>query len=175
VTDATGPPLVVLMGVAGSGKSTVGPGLAAVLGVDFIDGDDVHSDAARAKMATGRALTDPERAPWLDRIHEILAAHKGQGVVVACSALRHSYRQRLLGGLAGVVFVALVAPPAELEHRLESRPTHFAGPELLASQLDSFELSPDIAVVDSTQPVEAVTNAAVQAVAAAREHTQPPG
>ncbi len=151
------------MGVAGSGKSTVGPRLAAALGVRFVDGDDVHTDAAKAQMAAGDGLTDAQRAPWLDRLHEILATHSGVGVVVAASALKRSYRTRLRGELP-VVFVALVAPPAQLEARLEARPDHFAGPELLASQLGTLELGDDINVVDSTQPVDAVAAAALRVV-----------
>jgi carbohydrate kinase (thermoresistant glucokinase family) len=157
-------PLVVLMGVAGSGKSTVGPRLADALGVEFVDGDDVHSDAAKAQMAAGEPLTDDQREPWLDRLHQILAAHVGDGAVLACSALKSSYRQHLVGELEHVVFIALVAPPEQLAARLEARPDHFAGPELLVSQLDALELDDGIAVVDSTQSVGAVTAAARRVV-----------
>ncbi len=157
-------PLVVLMGVAGSGKSTVGPRLAHALGVEFIDGDDVHSDAAKIQMTAGDPLTDAQRVPWLDRLHEILAAHAGTGVVIAASALKRAHRRRIGGDLAGVTFVALVAPTQDLEARLEARPDHFAGPELLESQLDALELGDDIRVVDSTQPVEAVAAAALRIV-----------
>jgi carbohydrate kinase (thermoresistant glucokinase family) len=156
--------LVVLMGVAGSGKSTVGPWLAAQLGVDFVDGDDVHTDAAKAQMAAGRPLDDPQRLPWLDQLHAILAEHAELGIVVACSALKASYRTILAGSLPDVLFVALVAPPAELEARLEARPDHFAGSALLDSQLDTLELDDDVVVIDGTQPVDAVTAAAVVAV-----------
>ncbi len=157
-------PLVVLMGVAGCGKSTVGPRLADALGVPFVDGDDVHTAAAKAQMAAGEPLDDTARGPWLDRLHEILVDHAGGGVVLACSALKDSYRRRLVGDLAGVRFVALVAPPAVLEARLRERPGHFAGPELLPSQLEHLELGPDVVVVDSTQPLDAVTRAAVATV-----------
>ena len=160
----TSHPLVVLMGVAGSGKSTVGPRLAAVLGVPFVDGDDVHSDAAKAQMATGRPLDDSARGPWLDRLHQILTDHVETGIVVACSALKGDYRQRLTGELADVRYVALVAPAAVLEARLAARPDHFAGPDLLPSQLEHLELSPDVVIVDSTQPIAAVTEAARTAV-----------
>ncbi len=154
------------MGVAGSGKSTIGPRLARQLGVVFVDGDDVHTDAAKARMAAGHPLDDAARGPWLDRLHEILAAHTGRGVVLACSALKASYRRRLASGLAGVVFLALVAPRTVLEARLESRPGHFAGPVLLPSQLEDLELGDDVVRIDSTGPVASVTAAAVSAVRA---------
>jgi gluconokinase len=154
------------MGVAGSGKSTIGPRLARTLGVPFVDGDDAHTEAARAQMAAGRPLDDAERGPWLDRLHEILVAHTDEGLVLACSALKVSYRQRLAGDLLGVRFLALVAPPGVLERRLESRPAHFAGPALLPSQLDTLELGDDVIEIDATRSVTAVTAEAADAVRA---------
>lgn len=161
-------PLVVLMGVAGCGKSTVGPRVAVRLGVPFVDGDDVHSEAAKSRMAAGVPLDDEERGPWLDRLHTILAEHADSGIVLASSALKAGYRKRLTGGRDDVRFVALVAPPAVLAARLATRPDHFAGPELLASQLDSLELGPDVTVVDSTAALDAVTEAVTTAISDAR-------
>jgi gluconokinase len=161
-------PLVVVMGVAGCGKSTVGPLLADELHVPFVDGDDVHTVAAKTQMAAGIPLDDAARGPWLDRLHEILVEHVDSGVVLACSALKDSYRQRLSGTLATVRFIALVAPPQVLAARLRSRPDHFAGPELLPSQLDNLELGPDVTVIDSAAPLGAVTTAALAAVRAPR-------
>lgn len=154
------------MGVAGSGKSTIGPPLAAALGVHFVDGDDVHTDAAKEQMAAGVPLTDAERAPWLDRLHAVLAnrAAEHEGVVIACSALTPDYRARLRGDLDDVIFLTLVAPPTVLETRLETRPHHFAGASLLPSQLDTLELGDGIVLIDGTQPVGTVTAAAAQAV-----------
>ena len=157
-------PLVVLMGVAGCGKSTVGPRLADALGVPFVDGDDVHTAAAKAQMAAGRPLDDATRGPWLDRLHQILVEHAEVGIVLACSALKDSYRRRLVGDLAGVRFIALVAPPAVLERRLRERPEHFAGPELLPSQLEHLELGPDVVVIDATRAIDTVTDEAAAAV-----------
>lgn len=144
------------MGVAGSGKSTVGPGLADALGVGFVDGDDVHTDAAKARMAAGHPLDDATRGPWLDRLHEIVASHAHQGLVLACSALKDSYRGHLARGLPSVAFVALVAPPDVLEARIETRVGHFAGPDLLPSQLDALELSDDLIVIEAIHPVDTV-------------------
>ena len=88
---------VVMMGVSGAGKTTVGRRLAEALGAEFIDGDDLHTDGARAKMRSGFALTDEDRWPWLDRVGGVLAAGLAtrRGAVVACSALRRAYRDRL--------------------------------------------------------------------------------
>ncbi|HEY3723217.1 MAG TPA: gluconokinase [Acidimicrobiia bacterium] len=156
-------PLVVLMGVAGCGKSTVGPRVAARLGVPFVDGDDVHSETARSRMAAGVPLDDAERGPWLDRLHTILVDHAASGIVLACSALKAGYRKQLAGGRHDIRFVALVAPPAVLAARLAARTDHFAGPELLPSQLESLELGPDVTVVDSAGPLDAVTEAVTTA------------
>jgi carbohydrate kinase (thermoresistant glucokinase family) len=158
------PPLVVLMGVAGSGKSTVGPRLARELGLPFVDADDMHSDAAKAEMAAGRPLDDAARRPWLDRLHAVLVEHRAGGLVLACSALKDSYREQLAAGVPGVAFVALVAPPQVLEARLAQRPDHFAGPTLLPSQLLDLELGGDTIPIDCTQPIEAVTTAVASAI-----------
>ncbi len=152
------------MGVSGSGKSTVGPLVAAQLGVPFEDGDDFHSPEAVARMAAGQPLDDEMRRPWLARLHEELVAHAATGIVLACSALRHAYREQLTAGLAGVVFVALVAPPDVLRHRLETRVGHYAGPALLDSQLATLELDDDMLTVDATGPVDETVAAVVRAV-----------
>ena len=159
-------PLVVLMGVAGSGKSTVGPRLARTFGLPFVDADDVHTDAAKARMAAGQPLDDADRHPWLDRLHEVLVEHRERGIVLACSALKDELPRAPRRRPPGVVFVALVAPPAVLEARLEARLGHFAGASLLASQLHDLELGDDIIRIDGTQPVAVVTDAAVRAIRA---------
>jgi len=159
-------PLVVLMGVADSGKSTVGPRLAQALDVPFLDADDFHTPEAKAQMAAGRPLDDTARGPWLDRLHTLMAEHREGGLVLACSALKADYRSRIAGDLSDVAFVALVAPAEVIEARLETRPAHFAGAALLPSQLDDLELGPEIVRIESSQPVDAVTDAAVRAVRA---------
>jgi gluconokinase len=158
------PPLVVLMGVAGSGKSTVGPLLATRLGVPFADADDEHTASAVARMAAGLPLDDAMRSPWLDRLHALLAAHAGEGLVLAASALKPSYRARLAGGTLAPVFVALVAPPEVLRERLEHRTGHYAGPDLLPSQLAALDLSGDVVPVDASRPVDDVVRDALRAV-----------
>jgi carbohydrate kinase (thermoresistant glucokinase family) len=157
-------PLVVLMGVAGSGKSTVGPRLAARLGVGFADADDVHTGAAKAHMAAGHPLGDAEREPWLDRLHAILVAHTADGLVLACSALKPAYRARLAGETLSPIFVTLAVPRDELARRLAARTGHYAGPALLPSQLADLQLDDAVAVVDGTRPVDEVVDAAATAV-----------
>jgi gluconokinase len=152
------------MGVAGSGKSTVGPIVAATLGVPFLDADDLHDDASVARMRRGEPLDDATRGPWLDRVHTTLADHRATGAVVACSALTPEYRSRLAVGL-DVRFVLLDVPVAELERRLRDRHDHFAGPALLPSQLATLDPGSDVRAVDGDRP-PAVVAAAV--VAAAR-------
>ena len=157
-------PLVVVMGVSGSGKSTVGRRLAAELDVPFVDGDDEHTPEAKARMAQGIPLDDEWRAPWLDRLDAILRAHEDGGLVLACSALKRAYRRRLIRGVRRIAFVALVAPREVLAARLADRHGHFAGPALLDSQLATLELGDDVVTVDATGPVETIAATAALAV-----------
>ena len=159
-----GAPLVVLMGVAGSGKSTVGPLVADALGVAFEDGDDHHSSTAVAKMRAGVPLDDADRADWLERLHCVLAEHANSGIVLACSALKVSYRRVLDRALPRVAFVVLLASGSTLESRLGARQGHFAGPELLVSQLATIELGPDTVTVDAEVSPERAAQAVVSAV-----------
>jgi gluconokinase len=132
---------VVLLGVSGSGKTAVGSALAHRLGWSFVDGDDFHSAANRAKMAAGTALTDADRQDWLNAIGEIMAraCAEGRNQVVACSALKRSYRDILRGYDPDAMFVYLKVPRAVLETRLEGRQGHFFPPSLLADQLNTLE------------------------------------
>lgn len=140
-TDAS--PRVVVMGVSAAGKSSVGIALAALLGVPFADADDLHPPANVAKMASGVPLDDADRAPWLDLVGRALA-DAPTGLVVACSALRRSYRDRLRAAAPGVVFVHLHGAPDLLAARAAARAGHFMPPALLESQLATLEpLAPD--------------------------------
>ena len=139
---------IVVMGVAAAGKSTVGRALAEQLGAAFVDADDLHSDANRAKMTAGVPLDDDDRAPWLDAVGAVLAGRgrldDGRGphaasVVVACSALRRRYRDRLRSLAPTTLFVHLDAAPEVLRSRAGSRIGHFMPPELLDSQLATLE------------------------------------
>jgi gluconokinase len=137
-----GDPVLVVMGPAGSGKSTLGAALAAELDVPFLEGDALHAPESVAKMRAGDPLDDADRAPWLARIRAWIVARleAGEGGVVACSALRHSYRDVLVGGHPDVVrLVVLEATPALLAARLAGRTGHFLPPSLLDSQVATFE------------------------------------
>jgi gluconokinase len=127
---------VVVMGVSGTGKSTVGAALAAELRVPFVEGDDLHPEANRAKMASGIPLTDDDRAPWLDAV---AASLSGEPVVVACSALKRRYRDRLRVAAPDLVVVFLHGTPELLAARMEGREGHFMPTSLLRSQLDTLE------------------------------------
>jgi gluconokinase len=129
---------IVVMGVSGAGKTTVGRMLARAMGAEFIDGDDLHSEAARAKMAAGGALTDEDRWPWLDRVGAALA--RGERTIVACSALRRAYRDRLRAAAGpGLRFVYLNADPETMRARVAGRRGHYMPASLVDSQFASLE------------------------------------
>lgn len=130
---------VIVMGVSGSGKTTIGEQLAAELGLGFIDGDALHPAANVAKMAAGTPLNDDDRRPWLARIGQTLADAPGAGMVIACSALKQSYRQTILAASAGTLFVHLDGSEETLTARMNERSGHFMPPGLLASQLATLE------------------------------------
>jgi gluconokinase len=132
---------IVVMGVSGSGKTTVGLALAARLGLPYADGDAFHSAANVAKMHSGIPLDDADRAPWLDAVGAWLAAHDG---VMSCSALRRAYRDHLRAFAPGAFFVQLNVDHARLQARLDAREGHFMPSSLLRSQLATLEpLAPD--------------------------------
>jgi gluconokinase len=134
--------IVVIAGVAGSGKTTIGEQLASRLGWVFADGDSFHPAANVAKMRAGIPLTDADRKPWLAAItawmDDIIAS--GQSAVVACSALKRSYREELLGGRDQAVMVFLEVSREQDETRVSGRQGHFFAQPLLASQFAALEL-----------------------------------
>ena len=153
--------IVVVMGVSGAGKTTIGRLLAAQLGVPFIEGDDYHPAANVAKMASGVALEDEDRWPWLARLNEILKEEKG--AVLACSALKDSYRKRLLQGVRGARIVHLRGDKALIASRLAERRHRYMPASLLDSQLAALE-PPEAAVAVE---VAAAPDACVEAIVAA--------
>jgi len=141
------------MGAAGAGKTTIGESLAAALGVSFFDADDFHTPEAVAKMGSGKPLDDADRGPWLARLNARLQeqASRGEGAVLACSALKATYRQILGRNLPELRFVYLSADPELLRQRLARRRGHYMKVEMLESQLASLEPpGPDAVTVDAT-------------------------
>lgn len=166
-SGAAGSPLVVVMGVSGSGKTTVGVALAARLGVRFVDGDDLHPPSNVAKMAAGHPLTDADRAPWLVRVAAALTAAAPTGLVVACSALKRSYRDVIVRAEPRTIFLHLTADRAVLAERLADRHGHFMPAALLDSQLATLEpLAADErgAVIDVAPSPDLVADTAFAAV-----------
>jgi gluconokinase len=156
---------IIIMGVSGCGKSSVGEGLALRLGIPFRDGDDLHPPANVAKMRAGVPLTDDDRWPWLDRVAKVLAMDAP--VVVGCSALRCAYRDRLRAQAGGPVrFIHLTGSREVIATRMAARSGHYMPPSLLDSQFAALE-SPgrdEALSIDIDQPLDAIIAAAAEGV-----------
>jgi gluconokinase len=146
--------VIVIMGPAGAGKTTIGRALAVELGWRFVDGDEAHPPRNIEKMHAGIPLTDADREPWLATLHTIAtqAIDRSEPTVIACSALKERYRQLLRGSLVPVGFVYLRTTEAVLQRRLAERASHFFNPALLATQLAALEEPADALLVDGTWP-----------------------
>lgn len=163
-TPARAGSLIVVMGVSGSGKSTVGAALAQRLRVPFADADDFHPPANIAKMTAGQALDDEDRGPWLESTGEWLAAHAASGGVMSCSALKRRYRDQLAGH-ADVEFVHLAGSRAVIQRRQASRPGHFMPASLLDSQfaiLEDLEDDERGFTVDVDQSIDSIVDTIVR-------------
>jgi gluconokinase len=164
-------PLIVVMGVAGSGKTTIASGLAEHLGVPFVEGDSLHPAANVKKMASGTPLTDEDRWPWLKAIGERMEVERmtGHGVVVSCSALKRSYRDCLRKEVHGKVHFILLDGSRELiSERMKKRKGHFMPPALLDSQFATLERpTPDehAVILDISHTVPNLLAEAAQSVA----------
>lgn len=163
------PPIaIVVMGVSGCGKSSIGAELAKTLGMSFIEGDVLHPQANVDKMAAGTPLTDEDRWPWLTIIGETMAnaLAKGEGIVVSCSALKAIYRDHLRRATGGrLAFVYLEGSHALLSARMGARTGHFMPPALLESQLATLEVptgEPGVVTVSIDQPIAAIVNDALK-------------
>jgi gluconokinase len=150
--------IVVLMGVTGSGKTTVGKMLAKNLGWKFYDADDYHPVANIEKMHRGIPLTDEDRKPWLQTLGRLIddARDRGENIVLACSALRHAYQEYLRHHLDVVHYVCLCGPEEVIRKRLEARAGHFMNPTLLPSQFDILEPPQDAIRVDVRETPEEI-------------------
>ncbi|MEU2587141.1 gluconokinase [Streptomyces avermitilis] len=170
------PHVVVVMGVAGTGKTTIGPLLAARLGVPYAEGDDFHPPANIAKMSAGVALDDADRMPWLDAIGAWAHDRAGLGGVVSSSALKRSYRDRLRAAAPGVVFVHLTGDRQLIEDRMSHRQGHFMPTALLDSQFATLQpLAADEAgvAVDVAGGPGEISERAVTALRALEPAAQP--
>jgi gluconokinase len=141
-TLISSPQAIIVMGVSGSGKSTLGAALASGIGCPFLEGDAFHDPDSVAKMRNGQPLADSDRWPWLDRLGDAARTAMASGglVVVACSALKRSYRERLATAIgAPVSFILLDAEEEVLSRRVGNRPNHYMPKSLLVSQLATLE------------------------------------
>ncbi len=155
------PAILVVCGVSGSGKTTIGKAVAETQGWAFADADDFHPEANVEKMRSGTPLTDEDRWPWLDALRLWIDQHlKAQsGAVLACSALKEVYRQRLSLADDRVHFVFLTGSEALLAERLSKRANHYMPPSLLRSQLDTLEIPVNAWQIDISLPKETVVGA----------------
>jgi gluconokinase len=176
-SGAAGRIAVVVMGVSGCGKSTVAAGIAAALGLAYIDGDDLHSPRSVEKMRGGIALDDEDRWPWLDRVGQHLSDAQAApaGLTLACSALRRAYRDRIRRAAPGVRFVHLEGTRELLRERMAARTDHYMPEALLDSQLQTLERpgddEPDVITLNIESAVELLVSRAVNALR--RSATEP--
>ncbi len=153
------------MGVSGAGKTTLGQALSEALDWPFFDGDAFHPPANVDKMARGVPLTDTDREPWLRALHEQISTciDRGEHAIVACSALKHAYRTRLIGELHDVHIVYLQGSLALIQQRLTERREHFMPADLLASQFETLEEPDNTFTLDIARPPEALVRCLRQA------------
>ena len=148
--------IIILMGVAGCGKTSVGKALSKETGIPFYDGDDFHSEANKKKMKGGKPLTDTDRKPWLKDLADFMMAH-GE-MILACSALKRSYR-RILRVSPEIHFIYLKGDYTLFRQRLQERQDHFFNPILLDSQFADLEEPRHAFIIDATLPVTAIVEA----------------
>ena len=159
---------LIVMGVSGCGKSTMAAALSERLGLDMVDGDDLHLPESVAKMRAGVALQDDDRWPWLDRIGDYLSQPHAQGRVVACSALKRVYRDRIREQAGDVCFVFLDGDFDLIQKRMHQRVGHYMQPGLLDSQFRTLEKpqadEPDVIRLPITKPVQDMVEQALNAL-----------
>ena len=164
----TQPLRLIVMGVSGCGKSTMAAALSERLDLDMVDGDDLHLPESVAKMRAGVALQDDDRWPWLDRIGDYLSQPHAQGRVVACSALKRVYRDRIREQAGDVCFVFLDGDFDLIQKRMHQRVGHYMQPGLLDSQFRTLEKpqadEPDVIRLPITEPVQDMVEQALNAL-----------
>lgn len=154
----TGTRFIIVMGVSGSGKTSVGKSLAGYLGWDFYDADDFHPPENVAKMANGIPLNDSDRAPWLAALHDLISSSlkADRPGVLACSALKERYRQQLIDGNSDVQLVYLKGSYDLIWSRMSARRDHYMKPQMLQSQFDALEEPNNALTVDISMPVDEI-------------------
>lgn len=161
---------IIVMGVSGSGKTTVGEAVARQIHAKFIDGDDLHPRANIQKMGSGHPLNDEDRMPWLERLSDAAYSlnHKNETGIIVCSALKRRYRDRLRDGNPGMVFLYLKGSFDVIMERLKARSGHFMPTDLLKSQFDALEEpgsdEPDVLCVDIDADIDNVVQRCVLAL-----------
>ena len=162
------PSVIIIMGVSGSGKSTIGAMLAQSLGWQFFDGDTFHPPANIEKMKHGIPLNDQDRAPWLQRLHDELQQQMAEGhsVILACSALKESYRNVLRDEVSPPKFVYLDVDPETIRDRLGHRTAHFFPKELMESQFAALEKPKDAIIIDARKPLDVVVDQVIHTLTA---------
>lgn len=165
MNELSAPLKLIVMGVSGSGKSTLSMALGERLGLEVMDGDDLHLPESVAKMRAGIALQDADRWPWLDRIGAYLAASGSPGRVVACSALRRIYRDRIRAQAGAVQFVFLEGSYELISQRMARRAGHYMQPQMLESQFRTLERptadESDVITLTITEPVSQLVDEAI--------------
>ncbi|MGJ8735880.1 gluconokinase [Zobellia laminariae] len=158
-------PIIFVMGVSGSGKSTIGKLLAEELNLSFYDGDDYHPEANVKKMADGHPLDDDDRQGWLERLNLLAIEKSEDGAIIACSALKNKYRTILQNGIEEKLnFVYLQGTFEEIMGRLELRKNHFMPPELLHSQFNTLEVPEDAITVSIMHTPEEIVSKIIKAL-----------
>ncbi|AKJ43634.1 Thermoresistant gluconokinase [Pragia fontium] len=161
---------IIIMGVSGCGKSSVGAAVARELGAKFIDGDDLHPRANIQKMASGHPLDDNDRAPWLERLNDAAYSlrHKNEVGLIVCSALKRRYRDRLREGNPEMIFLYMKGSFDVILERLKARAGHYMPTDLLKSQFDALEEptaeEPDVISIDITGDFTQVVERGVEAL-----------
>ncbi|HTD94481.1 MAG TPA: gluconokinase [Chitinophagaceae bacterium] len=152
--------IIYIMGVSGSGKTTIGRKLSTVTGIPFFDGDDYHSAANKKKMESGHPLNDDDRRDWLISLNDLARKQSAtEGAIIACSALKEKYRELLEEGIkARVDWILLQGNFQLISQRIHERKGHFMAADLLASQFDTLELPTNAILVDVTQSPEEIVS-----------------
>lgn len=161
---------IIVMGVSGSGKTSVGTSLAEYLGWDYYDADDFHPPENVTKMANGIPLDDSDRAPWLASLHDLISSSlkEDRPGVLACSALKERYRQELLEGNEGVQIIYLKGSYDLIWSRMEKRTDHYMKPHMLKSQFDALEEPVNALTVDISKPVDEIVQNTLELIPSLR-------